>query len=44
MKPKKVDGNKDELMASIKAEMNLPRLTESVRLGMTLYTPRPWWA
>ena len=39
MKPKKIDKNKEKLMASIKKEMNLPRLTESVRNGMSLQTP-----
>ena len=36
MKPKTIDKKKEELMASIVREMNLPRLTESVRNGMLL--------
>ena len=41
MKLKKVDTRKDELMASVIREMNMPRLAESVRLGLTLQMPRP---
>jgi hypothetical protein len=41
MKLKNVDKNKEELMASIKREMNLPRLTESVRIGLSLDPPPP---
>jgi hypothetical protein len=36
MKPKITDKNKEKLMASIVREMNLPRLTESVRIGLYL--------
>jgi hypothetical protein len=36
MKSKKIDESKEKLMASIKREMHLPRLTESVRNGMLL--------
>jgi hypothetical protein len=39
MKLKNIDKNKEKLMASIKREMNLPRLTESVRIGLSLQTP-----
>ena len=39
MKPKITDKNKEKLMASIVREMNLPRLTESVRKGLSLQTP-----
>ena len=39
MKSKKIDERKEKLMESIKREMNLPRLTESVRNGMLLQTP-----
>jgi hypothetical protein len=39
MKSKKIDERKEKLMESIKREMNLPRLTESVRNGMSLQTP-----
>jgi hypothetical protein len=39
MKPKITDKNKEKLMASIVREMNLPRLTESVRNGMSVQTP-----
>jgi hypothetical protein len=38
MKSKKIDERKEKLMESIKREMNLPRLTESVRNGMSLQT------
>jgi hypothetical protein len=41
MKLIRIDKRKDELMASIVREMNLPRLTESVRLGITLQRPLP---
>jgi hypothetical protein len=34
MKPKITDKKKEKLMASIVREMNLPRLTESVRNGL----------
>ena len=40
MKSKKIDERKEKLMESIKREMNLPRLTESVRNGMSLQTPQ----
>jgi hypothetical protein len=36
MKPKITDKKKEKLMASIVREMNLPRLTESVRNGSPL--------
>ena len=39
MKPKIADKNKEKLMASIVREMNLPRLTESVRNGLSIQTP-----
>jgi len=39
MKLKKIDKSKDELMARVRAEINLPRLAESVRLGMSVQTP-----
>jgi hypothetical protein len=41
MKLKKIDMRKDELMASVMREINLPRLAESVRLGLSLQMPLP---
>jgi hypothetical protein len=39
MKLKNIDKSKEKLMASIQREMNLPRLTESVRNALSLQTP-----
>jgi len=41
MKLKKRDKRKDDLMARVIKEINLPRLAESVRLGISLQMPRP---